>query len=893
MRAFDRIRHFFRNVFAGGSADRDLDEEIRHHIELEVEDGVRSGLSEAEARRRALLAFGGVERHREAARDQRGTFLLEEIRRDIGLALRGMRRNPGFATVAILTLALGIGANTAIFSMVDGVVLRPPPFEDPDRLVVVWETDRDSGTRFEPASVPDFLDFRERAATMRDLEAVLPGEANLDLEGRDPARITLIRATAGALGLLGVRPILGRGFSDDPAVSNEVVVSESLWRAALGGTPDAIGATVRLDETSAVVVGVLAEDADYGLAQMLGAADYGRSFADRGASRVDAWVRLDPDPTVFPRATHPIFMLGRLRDGVGVAAAQAELAGIAAELEVDYPENNARGVHVQSLEEVVVGPVRTPLLLLLAAVGMVLLIACVNVASLLLARGTARTREVAIRTALGGGRARLMGQFLVEGAVYAAVAALAGLGVAALGVALLRGAAPADLPAVHRVGIDLRVLGVTLGVSAMVALIFGLVPAFQADTGDLGARLQGAAPRGATASRGRRRLRAGLVVAELALAVAIATGAGLLVRSFRAVTSVDPGFDTTGVVKAELQLPTSRYPRDFSVWPNWPPFHGFQDALLAELASAPGVASAATAGPHPLAPGFTNSFVIEGRDPTAPPLPEIPVRPVSAAYFETVGLPIVQGTTMASARPDGPGVAVVNRAAEEAYFDGAALGRRLQFWGVSREIVGVVGNEAFRGVDQAPPPAVYVPTAQAPQWNISVLVSGDDPAALAGILRSSIQTIDPGLAVFGVEPLERTLAGTLSRRRFPMLLMTLLASLALTLALIGVHGVLSYTVEQRRREMGIRLALGARPGDLLRLVLGEGLRLAALGIGLGLLAAWALTRVLSALLFGVQPGDPLTFGAVASLVVVAALAAAAVPAFRASRVDPARTLQTS
>ncbi len=496
-----------------------------------------------------------------------------------------------------------------------------------------------------------------------------------------------------------------------------MLLSESLWRGRFGADPDIAGAAVTLNDQPVTVAGVLPDEADWGIRQVLGAADYGRSFADRGASRVDAWVPLDPDPEAFPRQTHPVFVLGRLRPGVEAPAAQGELSGIAAELEEAYPENAGRGVNVEALSEVVVGPVRTPMLLLLAAVGLVLLIACVNVASLLLARGAARSREVAIRAALGGGRARLTGQFLTEGAVYAALAGAAGVALAAGGIALLRVVAPSDLPAVGRVGLDLRVLAVTLAAAVLVALVFGLVPAAQAETRQLGERLQGGGERGGTSSREKRRLRAALVVVELALAVTIATGAGLLVRSFAAVTSVDPGFRAEGVVKAELQLPPARYPRDFSVWPDWPRTHRFVEGLLAELRTTPGVQAAALSGPHPLAPGFTNSFLIDGRDPSAPPLPEIPVRPVSADYFATLGVPVVEGRTFGSeATFDAPGLAVVNRAAAEAFFEGDAVGRRLTFWGVSREIVGTVGNETFRGVDAPAPPAVYIPMAQAPTW---------------------------------------------------------------------------------------------------------------------------------------------------------------------------------
>ena len=892
MRLPARLRHFARNVFAPGRADRELDEEIRHHLDLETQEGVRRGLPEPEARRRALITFGGVARHAEAARDQRGTVFLEELRRDIGLAVRGMRRNPGFAVVAILTLALGIGANTAIFSMVDGVLLRPAPFDDPERLVMVWETDRNSGTSHEPASVPDYLDFERRSDTVEELGAILPTEATLGVPASDPERVTMLAVTPGTLALLGIRPVAGRAFAEGEQGDPLAVVSEALWRGRFGSDPDVVGRSVSLDGSAATIVGVLPDDADWGIRQVLGAADYGRSFADRGARRVDVWTPLDADPAAFPRTTHPVFLVGRLRPGAAIEAAQGELAAIADDIEAEHPENAGRGVHVAALTEVVVGPVRAPLLLLLAAVGMVLLIACVNVASLLLARATAREREVAIRIALGGGRARLTRQFLTEGAVYAVLAAAVGVGFAAAGLGALVGAAPGDLPALERVGLDLRVLGVTAGVAVLVTLMFGLVPAAQASARDLGGRLQGGGARTGGASPRARRARSALVVVELALAVAIATGAGLLVRSFAAVTSVDPGFRTEGVVKAELRLPAATYPRDFSVWPRWPRTHAFGEALLAELSGVPGVRGAALAGPHPLAAGSTNSFAIEGRDPSAAPLPEIPVRPVSNGYFDIMGVPLLAGRTFArDAATDGPALAVINQAAAEAFFDGDPVGGRLTFWGAQREIVGVVGNETFHGLDRAPPPAVYVPMAQVPQWNLSVLVRGADRGGLGRAVRDAIQRVDPSLAVFGVEPLTETLSGSLASRSFPTLLMTLMAFLALALAVIGVHGVLSYSVEQRRRELGIRMALGARRRDVIGLVVGEGLRLGALGLALGLFGAWAGTRLLSALLFGIQPTDPLTFALVAGVVLAAALVATIAPAVRAARVDPARILQ--
>ncbi len=697
----------WRALVARGKMDRDLDDEIRFHLEREAQAGIARGLAPEEARRRAYVEFGGVESWKQTVREERGVRWLDELGRNLAFAARALARNPGFALAAVATLALGIGANTAVFSVVDGVLLSPIPFERPDELVVVWETDRDSGTVREPASVPDFLDYERRSETLASLSAVLGGQLNLSADTGDPERVNALRVTPGFFGMLGVRPLVGRGFersdlagagpadSGGTGAPGVVLLGERFWRARFGGDPGVVGSTLRLDGAPARVVGVMPARADFGIGQILGRADYARSFAEEGRAEVDVWVPFQPDPVALPRSTHPIFQIGRLAPGSGVAAAQDELAGIAADLEATYPQaNNARGVHVEALSDVVLGPVRPALLVLLGAVALVLLAACVNVANLLLARGTARGREMAVRTALGAGSGRLARQFLVESALLTGLATAAGIGVAFAGLRLLRSLAPADLPRLDAVSVDLRVLGATAAVSAVVAVVFALVPLAQARSRDLETALKGDAGRGATAGGGRSRARGALVVAEVALATLLAIGATLLLRSFWELTGVDPGFRTAGVLRAEVQLPETRYPRDYSVWPVWPAHHRFVEGVLRRLEARPEVAAAAIADAHPLAAGFTNSWAVVGREAESRDWPEISMRLVTPGYFATVGLPVVEGRGLeAGDTARAPRVALLNRVAERRYFpDGSPVGQEIILWGQRWRVVGVVGD---------------------------------------------------------------------------------------------------------------------------------------------------------------------------------------------------------
>jgi len=842
------------------------------------------------------LAMAG----RPAAPDpcQRRTSLMRSILLDLSHAVRLHRSRPGFTLVAVLSLAVAIGFTTAIFSVVDGVLLRPTPLADFDRLMMVWETDRNTGTTREPASVPDFIDYRATARSFASLGALIAGEANLVPPGRDPVRLAVLSVTHELLPMVGVTPIGGRAFTEEDARLGRpvVLISESLWTRMFNRAPGAIGLNLLLNEVPYQVVGVVPDATDFGVLQVLSAAAYARAFADRTRRvRVDAWLPLQPDPEGLPRSTHPAFMIGKLANDVSVLQAQEEMTRLAAGLEETYPDDNtARGIHVEALSEIVFGKVRPAFLALVGAVALVLLVACVNVANLLLAQSEARRGEVAIRAALGADRLRLARQFFAETLSLTLVAAALGVGLAYGVLAWLVASAPAEVPRLTTAAIDVRVLSVTVAIAVGAGLVFGLVPTLQAGRAAL--RIGLAAGVARTAARARRRSRAALVVAELALAVMLVAGAGLLVRSFWLLQQINPGFEPSGVVKAEYQLPSSRYPVDFSVWPDFKEQHAFTRTLVERARRLPGVRSAAVAGNHPLDPGFTNSFLVVGREAEASTWPEISVRRVTSGYFETVGLRLVRGRVIDDRdTTDGAPVAVINEAAAERFFgDGEPLGHEIRFWGTSRRIVGIVANERFQGLTTPAPIAVYTPLAQTPGTNGAgvLLVKADgDLEPLGAALPRLIREIDPMLAAFGVEPLGDTKAQATADRRFTMTLVGLFAAMALALAGLGVHGVLSYGVAQRRREIGIRMALGAQPDRVRWQVVGEGLALSGAGLAIGVAGTLALSGWLRSLLYGVTPIDPLTLSAVGGLLVVVAAVASYVPARAATRVDPVVALR--
>ena len=762
----------------------------------------------------------------------------------------------------------------------------------------MWETDRNTSTVREPASLPDFLDYQQRSQRVEQIAAFAGSEVNYAPDAGEAIRLQALDVTHELLPMLGVRPLAGRAFTAEEARAGGppvVVISEGFWTRALGRDPTFLGRTIRLDDRQFTVVGIMGPGADFGVFQILSAADYSRAFADRGArAAVDIWLPLQQTVQSLPRSTHPIFMVARMRGSV--AATQEELATIAADLERAYPENRARGVFVEPLSAVVFGPVRPALLVLLTAVGLVLLVACANVANLLLARGAARRREVAVRTALGASGLRLMRQFAVEGLLLAIVAAVLGAGLAVAGVRVLVALAPADIPRIADASVDLRVLTITLVVAIGAGLLFGMVPALQARRVDLQGTLKTEGGHGGSAGGDRTKLRSALVVAECALAVMLVIGATLLIKSFWRIQHVNAGFASAGVLKAEYQLPPSRYPVDFRRFPDLKEIHAFTHGVLQKAERLPGVEAAAVSGYHPLDPGFTNSFRIIGREAEAATQPEISVRRVTPGYFRTMSVPLVRGRLLTDAdHTTAPPVLLINEAAAHRFFEGQEpLGKQISFWGTNRTIVGIIGNERFQGLAEAPPIAVYAPLDQAPSANgggVLLVRTSGDPKALIASVRGAIREQDPALAVFGLEPFTETVSRSVAERRFTMLVLGLLASVALVLAAIGVHGVLSYTVTQRAREIGIRLALGAQPSGVLRLVVVQGMTLALAGTALGLAAAFVLTRSMGTLLFGVTPTDPVTFIVVPLGLTLVALVASYLPARRATRVNPVTALR--
>ncbi|MEQ1690215.1 MAG: ABC transporter permease [Gemmatimonas sp.] len=821
-------------------------------------------------------------------------IVLQELR----LAARSLRRNPVFTSAALLSLALGIGANTAIFSIVNGVLLRPAPFADLDRIAMVWETDRTSGTTREPASIPDFTDFQSRSRQFERLAAFSPIEVNASQGDSDPERLAGISVSHGYFETLGLKAFAGRTFTaSEDRVGGPItaVISEELWARLYQRDRSVLGRSLRLNGVDTEIIGVMPSGSDFGVLQVLGAAAYNRGFAERGGRpRVDVWIPLRASPEA-PRDNHPIFVLGRLAGASSIATAQFELTAITADLERSYPDaNRARGAFIEPLDAAVFGSVRPALLVLVAAVAMVLLVACANVANLMLARAASRAHEVTVRSALGASTARLMRQFMVEGFVLVGTGAILGTLLALAGVTVLRALAPATIPRIGEVGLDLTVLAVTAGIAVLIALGLGILPALHARRANLQSAMVSAGGRGSAGARWAKAFRSSLVVAELAIATTLMVGAGLLIRSLWTLQSVDPGFTATSVLKAEFELPDSRYPRNFAVFPNWPERQRFQMEVAARLGALPGVESVALATANPMDAGFTSSIRVVGREAEAVGWPEPSIRTVSANYFSTLRVPmragrVFEATDQATSGP----VVILNESARARFFaERDPLGAQINLWGAARTVVGVVGNERFKGLANAAPPAVYLPLTQAPMPSAVLVRMSGDAALAVPLVRRVIREIDPQLALFGVEPLSETISGTMSQRRFTMLVLAVFAFAALVLAVIGVHGVLSYAVAQRTREIGIRVALGADLARVRRLILSEGVRLAATGVGLGLVGAFALARVMRALVFGVGAYDPVTFVGVATLLGGIALIACWLPARQAARVDPIVALRS-
>jgi putative ABC transport system permease protein len=875
-----------RRLSPAARINADVRDEIAFHIEGRVRELVERGWHEEEARAHVLRRFGDVAsverrcREYDAQRIERETWrsMMEGWIRDVRFALRGVRRNPGFAAVVVVTLALGIGASTAVFSVVEGIMLRPPPFFDPDRLAVVWQNDRATGTVREDASPADYFDYVERSRTFSALGLVASGTVVLTRPDAEPLRLAAAAVTQNLPSVLGISMQLGRGFTpgeDVPGGRGVTILSDRFWRNTLAADPSVIGRVVTIDGEPTEVVGVLEAGIDF------------------PSKATDVWMPIRQTPAVATRQSHWVQVVGRLEDGTTLASAQAEMTSIMAALEQEYPDANTnRGAFVERMSDVGRGEVRLTLWVLLGAVLSVFLIACVNVANLLLARGAARAHELAVLGALGARRGQIRRRFLAEGLIFATLSCGLGVALAAGGIRVLLAMAPAELLALGEPRLNLTVLGFAVVAGALVGLGFALLPTLQHAGGDLRAPLKD----GRTAdSSVRMPIRRVLVAAQLGLAVVLLVGAGLLADTLRNLHAVDPGFRPDHLLRVSFALPASRYP-SMATWPDWPEIHRFNGSVVDEVAALPGVRSAALTLNHPLDPGWTNSFRIEGR-PYDPDQGEMTTRLVSPSYFATVGIQLVDGRFLGEGDDlDGEPVLVLNREAAQRYFpDGDALGSRIRFWGATfRRVVGIVENERIHGLVADAPPTMYLSLSQAPQrgGTVTLLVATVvPPLSLVGGVRRTIASLDQEVPIYDVTTMAATVREASARERFASLVLGVFAGVAVFLAMLGVHGVLAYLVAQRGREVGVRMALGATRSDVVRMIVGQGALMAGLGLALGLGGALALARLLRGLLFGVSASDPGVYAAVVTGLVLVSLTATALPARRAARIDPAASLR--
>lgn len=858
----------------GDAVHREIDEEVRFHIDMRTEEYVRKGMSPEEARREAERRFGRLTRIKEMGYEVRGGGLVETLWQDLRYGARMLVKAPVFTLIAVITLALGIGANTAIFSVVNAVLLRPFPYENPERLLILQESV--SGGPGFPSSYPNFADWRAQNKVCSSMAAVRTNESFNFAGAGEPERLQGRVVSAGFFSTLGVEPLLGRDFlaeEDRPGVAPAVILSHGFWQRRFGADPGIIGTQLTLNNQSFTVVGVTPAGFQYG-------------------AEAEVTVPLGLQAERFRlRGKDPgVNVVARLKPGVSQQRAETELNLIAARLEQQYPESNTgRRVLLTPLHESFVGDVRQPLLILLGSVGLVLLIACANVANLLLVRASARRREMAVRVALGAGRARVIRQLLTESVLLAAMGAALGILLAFWGTSLIISQVPDGIPRLHEARVDAPVLAFTLAVSLLTGLLFGLAPALQASRPNLTEGLK----EGERGSSGRRqRLRGVLVVCEVALTLALLAGAGLLIQSFRRVLQVDPGFTAQNLLTMQLSVNNG----------DGHQVANFFEQLQQEVRSLPGVRSVAVSNGLPFGGANQPPFIIEGRPRPEPGKEPAGIRyTVSPDYFRTLGIEVLKGRVFAAQdKPDTQPAVIIDEVFARQYFpDEDPLGKRIRQAlpdAPSLEIVGVVRHVEHDSLDgQAPARAQFylnfhqISAERLPTQvrRINLLARTEvEPSSLAPAVRGRVAALNKDQAVFNVRTMEQIMAQSVAPRRFSMLLLTVFAAVALVLAGVGIYGMMSYAVTQRTREIGVRMALGAKVSDVLNLVIGQGMKLVLIGLVIGLVASVALTRTIKSLLFGVSATDPATFTVIAVLLALVALLACFVPARRATRVNP-------
>jgi putative ABC transport system permease protein len=857
--------------------DRDLDEELRSHLEMEVADNLRRGIGVAEGRRQALVRLGAIEPAKETYRDRRGVPILESLLTDIRFSVRSLSRSPGFTAVTLITLALGIGANTAIFSIVNAVLLRPLPYPEAGNLVMVWATDSKRGVSEDVASYPNFEEWKSQAKSFQGLAAfsrrgmIIAGEGEAEM-------VPAMQTTADMFELLGTLPAMGRTFEPDesePGARHVVVLSDSLWKQRFAGRPDIIGSTLRLDEQAYTIIGVMPA---------------GFKFSARDTEQLYVPLQRDSD-----RGHGFLLVIGRLRHGTSISLAQSEMNTITHQLAEQHPASNGNiGANVEPLVDAMVGKVRTGLWIMLGVVALVLLIACTNVANLMLARSGSRRKELAVRAALGAGRGRLARQLLTESMMLAIAGGVLGLVLSnATGKVLVSMLSTQfQIPRVANTHTDARVLAFTLMVSLLTGVLFGMLPALSSAP-DLNEALRESS-RSATESRQGKRVRGLLVVTETALALILLASAGLLLRNFVAIRGTSPGFKSDRLLTVAFRLPRHK-------------FAGlaarvrFLDDLERQVSRAPGVQSAALVADLPLGGGLdSQQFHIVGRQDPEQGYFQSNFNMASAGYCQTMGIPLVAGREFTDQDNRGtPLVVVINQTAARQFWRGEdPVGKQivlpLNETNLTLTVAGVIGDVRQASLGREPRPEIFLNYMQSSlpwTWLAMVVRTTADAEPMSGTIKSIAGSVDPDVPISGIESMDEVLSRSVAEPRVYTTLLGIFALLAVGLAAVGLYGVISYNVTERTHELGIRMALGAERRQVLHLVIRQGLSLSAVGIAIGVPGVIAASRLLTSLVATVKPGDPLTLAAIVLVLVTVATIACLVPALRAMRVDPMSALR--
>jgi len=868
-----------RFVFSRKRRQAELIEEIQSHLEMAVRDRMERGEGAAQARAAAQREFGNAAVVREVTHDQWGWAWLENLFQDLHFAVRMLRKSPGFTTVAVLTLALGIGANTAIFSIVDAVLLQSLPYPDPDQLVLMFDVALKQPDALAGMSYRDFSECREQNHVFSEMAGNAFHDLTLTGAG-EPSVVDTAGVTPEIFPVLGAKPLAGRTLLPEDGKQGAApvaVVSENLWRSRFGANPELIGQSISLDMRAFTVVGILPASFRY----------------PDGLPRQDVWIPVAQDPLFGPLLSQPgvpvLGGVGRLKPGISMEQAQEEMNTLSARFATEFPvQDSGLTIRIEPYRQFVVGKLKSALLILLGAVSIVLLIACANIANLLLARATSRGREIAVRHALGAGRARIVRQLLTESVLLGLLGGVTGVLLAAWGVRILRPFLPSDVTRINSIHVAGPVLAFALLLSLAAALAFGLAPALLVTPSNLQTNIKEGGER--TGQRGGQRVRSCLAIAEISLAMVLLVAGGLLIRSLALVMSVNPGFDPNHVIEAEVSLPQFQY----STPQQWA---AFASELLARLHAQPGLRDSALAAPLPMdrQGEATFEFSIVGN----PPLPPgksttADYATVSPDYFRVMRIPLMRGRFFSEEdSPSSPKVAIISETLARRYFSNQdPIGRRMRFGfppnsNVLREIVGIVGDVRDASLSRQPGPMMYVPFAQAPLWGGEVVArSSLSASSVAAGIRHATHAIDKYLPVTDIESFPEAVGKSISQERFQTFLLGSFSAIALVLAAVGILGVISYSASQRTHEIGIRMALGAQRRDVLRLILGQGAKLALVGLGVGIIAAFLLTRLMSSLLYSVSPKDPVTFASVAIVLLAVALTACYIPARRAMRVDP-------